>query len=82
MKRAVGILLSWGIAALLCYAIFFMFAPFVSSTIPVMPWKPFLDVVVYIVIGWCGGIGFPLTVGCLGTILSFQSVPYKKRRVK
>lgn len=72
MGRTIAITASWVIAGLIFWAAFFVAAPWVQSLIPAGDWKQILDVIVYIVVAWLGGIGIPLWVGISGTLLSMS----------
>lgn len=67
-----GIVISWAVAFFVFWLIFFGLAPAITSVIPQSDWKGFLDIVVYVIIGWFGGIGIPLTIGIVGTATVLQ----------
>jgi len=63
----------WGIGGLVCsigvlifWAIFFKLAPFLSNAIPAGDWHNFLSIVIYVLVGWFGGISIPLLFVILG----------------
>lgn len=46
--------------------LFFHLAPWVASTIPACAWKKFLDLVIYVLIGWFGGLLLPIGLFIVG----------------
>ena len=51
------------------YLLFFKLAPWIGGLIPPTEWTPFLKVMVYVVIGWSGGVVFPVFVFVWGIIV-------------
>jgi hypothetical protein len=52
------------------YLIFFVFAPFVANAIPEGSYHKLFSIIVYIIIGWMGGVIFPL-IGFFGGLSIF-----------
>lgn len=60
------------IAGLIFYGCFFCLAPFICGNIPVGEWKGLLDIVVYGLIAWFGGVGIPLAIVVIGIGVSIH----------
>ena len=56
----------FGIAGGIFWGAFFKLAPMIANTIPSGDWHSFLSILVYVVIGYLGGIGIPLVLIFLG----------------
>jgi len=56
-----------GLAVGVFYMIFFKLAPYIISALPKTgEWSKFIEIVVYIIVGYLGGIGIPLVILFLG----------------
>lgn len=75
MKTIFGVVISWAIAAVIVWAIWWKAAPALCGLIPASAadWKGLLDFAIYAIVGLCGGIGLPLWVGIAGTGLVLAS---------
>ena len=56
------------------YLTFFKLAPWIVSTIPAGAWQKFLSIIVYILVGYFGGIGVPILMFCYGVFFLFVGV--------
>ena len=65
---SLGMLLCLSSGALF-YLIFFKLAPYITSLIPAGSWESILRLIVYVVLGYFGGIGIPVTFIILGIFL-------------
>lgn len=57
------------VAGVIFYFAFFCLAPAASSAIPAGAWQHFVQIIVYIVIAYFGGIGIPLVLLIGGLII-------------
>ena len=60
------------LAVIIFWLCFFRLAPYVAGTIPVGEWQSFFQTVVYIVVGWFGGVGVPLGLFFGGLFATFS----------
>lgn len=61
------------IAAAIFYLAFCCLAPYIVNTIPAGPYHGFITTLIYVIIGWCGGIGLPVILAIYAVILLFFS---------
>lgn len=48
------------------YLVFLQLAPWVANLLPDNSWHKILSIVVYVLIGWLGGLAFPLVMFIIG----------------
>ena len=48
------------------WAIFFKLAPWIASMVPAGDWSKLLRVLIYVIVGYFGGIGIPIALFILG----------------
>jgi uncharacterized protein involved in cysteine biosynthesis len=66
-------LIPLGLGALFFWAVFFKLTPWICCLLPqANDWTPFLKVIVYIVVAWCGGLIIPFIFVILGIIWLIQ----------
>ena len=61
------------IAIIIFYVLFFKLAPYVASVIPAGEWHQLGAILVYIVIGYCGGLVLPLCIFVYGVFMLIVS---------
>lgn len=52
---------------------FWVAAPYVQSLIPISQWKGLIDLIIYILIAWAGGVGLPLALIFQGAFITAVS---------
>lgn len=59
------------IAVSVFFLAFYCLAPFIISTIPAGTYHSFISAMIYVIIGWCGGVGIPavLAISAIGLII-------------
>lgn len=57
------------LAIAIFYGLFFCLAPFVANAIPAGDWQHFFQIIVYILIGWFGGVALPLSLLIWGIVI-------------
>lgn len=66
MTRIFRSLIMFFIGALIFYLMFFMLAPFIAKLVPVSNYKPLIDFLVYVIVGWFGGVAIPVALFMFG----------------
>lgn len=72
LNKHVTTILGWAIiatAAGVFYGVFFKLAPTLAAAIPAGTWAPFLKIVVYVILGYVGGIGLPIGLLIWGILI-------------
>lgn len=74
MKFIIGTIISWILATVVFWAIFFKATPALCALVPsdVGAWKGIIDVGIYLIVAGIGGIGLPLGIGLLGTRIAAE----------
>lgn len=71
MGKVIVSVACWLIAGTLFWLIFFKLTPLITNAIPAGDWQVFLKMIVYVVVGYLGGIGIPLTFIVIGIYVWF-----------
>ena len=53
----------------LFYEVFWKLVPYIAGLLPINQWKPILSAIVYVFVGWVGGLGMPVFLFCIGVYL-------------
>ena len=66
MGKIIVAITCWLIAVILFWVFFFKLTPLITNVIPAGDWQAFLKIAIYVVVGYLGGIGIPLTFIIIG----------------
>lgn len=68
--KTIGLLVA-GLGLLVFYLAFWVLSPYVCSLIPITSeWKNLIDLAIYVIVGWGGGIGIPICLFICGFAIS------------
>ena len=71
LLKTLMVLIPLGLASITFHVIFMMFTPYVISLIPMTgEWVRLVNLFIYIIIGWCGGIALTFLAGYIGIAIS------------
>ncbi len=59
---------------LVFWLVFFKLTPFICSALPNNSWHKILSIIVYVVVGYFGGIGVPLFLFFAGIVLFLKGI--------